>query len=169
MLFVCTGNICRSPIAERLAVAYADQAQIPNFGASSAGIRAVVAHPIHRDAATTLEALGGDASNFAARQVKPNVLSGADLILTMTTAHRDAALEIAPQKLHRTFTLSEAARLASAHGATTVADLPVLRPQLTPQELFDIPDPIGQDPEVFASVGAQIAGLLPPILELCRA
>ncbi|WP_419538698.1 low molecular weight phosphatase family protein [Mycolicibacterium aichiense] len=168
-MFVCTGNICRSPIAERLAVAYADQARIPDLSASSAGIRAVIAHPIHRDAATVLESLGGDAADFAARQFKPKTVSGVDLIITMTTAHRDAALEIVPQKLHRTFTLSEAAQLASVHGAKSVVDLPALRPKLTPQELFDIPDPIGQDPEVFAAVGTQIAALLPPILELCRA
>lgn len=128
----------------------------------------MIAHPIHHEAATVLEAMGGDVSNFAARQLKPKILSEADLILTMTQAHRDAALEIAPQKLHRTFTLIEAAHLISAHGATSVADLPALRPQLTQQELLDIPDPIGKDAEVFASVGSQIAALLPPILELCR-
>lgn len=32
----------------------------------------------------------------------------------------------------------------------------------------DIPDPIGQSPDVFAAVGQQIADLLPPVLELCR-
>jgi len=129
----------------------------------------VIAHPIHPEAATVLEALGGDASDFAARQLKPKLTSDVDLILTMTKAHRDAALEIAPHKLHRTFTLSEAAYLATVCGATTVADLPVLRPQLAHQQLVDVPDPIGQDPEVFASVGAQIAELLPPIIDLCRA
>lgn len=121
---------------------------------------------MHRDAANVLEALGGDASDFAARQLKPKIMSAADLILTMTTAHRDAALEVAPQTLRRTFTLSEAAQLVSTHGATTIADLSALRPYLTAHELFDIPDPIGQDPEVFASVGSQIASLLPPILHL---
>lgn len=129
----------------------------------------MIGHPIHRDAAAVLVELGGDTADFAARQLKPKILSAADLILTMTTAHRDAALEMAPYKLHRTFTLSEAAQLASVHGATSIADLPALRPHLNPQELFDIPDPIGQDPMVFASVGSQIAGLLPPILDLCRA
>ena len=128
----------------------------------------MIAHPIHPEAATVLESLGGNASYFSARQLKPKTVSGVDLILTMTTAHRDAALEIAPQKLHRTFTLSEAAQLASSHGATSVADLSALRPQLAQRELFDIPDPIGQDPAVFSAVGSQIAALLPPILELCR-
>lgn len=127
----------------------------------------MIAQPIHQYAATVLTELGADTSDFAARQLKPKIMSSADLILTMTTAHRNAALEMAPQKLHRTFTLGEAAQLISTHGATSVADLPALRSQLSQHELFDIPDPIGQGPEVFASVGAQIAGLLPPILDLC--
>jgi protein-tyrosine phosphatase len=39
---------------------------------------------------------------------------------------------------------------------------------LAAQELSEIPDPIGQSSEFFATVGSQIADLLPPILELCR-
>jgi protein-tyrosine phosphatase len=128
----------------------------------------VIAHPIHHDAALVLETLGGDASDFAARQLNPRIASDADLVLTMTRAHRDAVLELAPHRLHRTFTLSEAARLATVHNARSVADLAALRPHLAAHELTDIADPIGQGAEHFAMVGSQIADLLPPILELCR-
>jgi protein-tyrosine phosphatase len=165
---VCTGNICRSPTAERLAAALIAQSQIPDLFASSAGTRAVIAHPIHEAAALVLERLGGDASNFAARQLTRRIASDADLVLTMTRAHRDAVLELAPHRLHRTFTLGEAARLAAEYEARSVADLARLRPKLTGQNAFDIPDPIGRDAQVFADVGFQIAGLLPPVLELCR-
>ena len=168
VLFVCTGNICRSPTAERLAAAYAAEHGMLDFTASSAGTRAVIGHPIHPDAAIVLEELGGDASDFAARQLKSKIASNADLIITMTSAHRDTVLETAPRQLKRTFTLTEAARLASMDGADTLADLAALRPRLTAKDIADIPDPIGQSPEVFAAIGAQIAKLLPPILELCR-
>jgi protein-tyrosine phosphatase len=168
VLFVCTGNICRSPTGERLAAAYAAQHGIGDFTASSAGTRAVIGHAIHRDAAVVLEELGGDASGFAARQLKSKIASSADLIIAMTSAHRDIVLEAAPRQLSRTFTLTEAARLASMGGAETLADLAALRRYLTADEMADIPDPIGQSPEVFATVGSQIAELLPPILELCR-
>ena len=86
----------------------------------------------------------------------------------MTRAHRDTVLELAPRQLHRTFTLSEAARLASDCNARNVADLAALRPHLSTHELADIPDPIGQSSEFFATVGSQIAELLPPVLELCQ-
>nr|WP_225951660.1 low molecular weight phosphatase family protein [Mycobacterium sp. OAS707] len=167
-MFVCTGNICRSPIAERLAAAYAAQSQVPGLSTSSAGTRAVVAHPIHPEAALYVEKLGGDVSNFAARQLTSRIASAADLVLTMTASHRDNVLELAPHQLHRTFTLCEAARLASECNARTVAELAAVRPQLARHEVRDIPDPIGQSREVFAMVGLQIAELLPPILELVR-
>jgi protein-tyrosine phosphatase len=128
----------------------------------------VIANPIHHDAALVLEKLGGDASDFAARQLTPRIASDADLVLTMTRAHRDTVLELAPNRLHRTFTLSEAARLASVHNARSVADLAAFRPHLAAHELTDVVDPIGQGAEHFAMVGSQIADLLPPILELCR-
>ena len=168
VLFVCTGNICRSPTAERLAAAYAAVHGIPDLTASSAGTRAVIGHPIHPNAAIILEELGSDPSNFAARQLKPKIAAAADLIIAMTNTHRDIVLETAPRQLQRTFTLTEVARLASLDGADTLAELAALRPHLTANYIADIPDPIGQSPEVFAAIGAQIAGLLPPIMELCR-
>ena len=168
VLFVCTGNICRSPTAERLAAAYSARFQVPDFSASSAGTRAVIGHPIQRDAALVLEALGGTTSNFAARQLTSRIASDADLVLTMTKAHRDAVLELAPRQLHRTFTLSEAARLASECSARNVADLAALRPHLAGHEQSDVLDPVGQSAEYFSMVGSQIAALLPPILDLCR-
>jgi protein-tyrosine phosphatase len=127
----------------------------------------VIGHPIHRDAAVVLGNLGGDASGFAARQFKPKIASGADLMITMTSAHRDIVLETAPRQLQRTFTLTEAAQLASMKGAETLADLAALRPHLGANDKSDVPDPIGQSTEVFEAIGAQIAEL-PPILELCR-
>jgi len=168
VLFVCTGNICRSPTGERLAAAYAAEHRIPDFTASSAGTRAVIGHPIYPDAAFVLDNFGGNSSGFAARQLTAKIASTADLIIAMTGAHRDIVLETAPRQLQRTFTLTEASHLASMDDAETLSDLAGLRPRLGTTDKLDIPDPIGQSPEVFAAVGAQIAGLLPPIMELCR-
>ena len=167
VLFVCTGNICRSPTAERLAVAQAVRSGIPNFRASSAGTRAVIGHPIQREAAVVLEKLGGDASDFTARQLTSRIASAADLVVTMTRAHRDTVLELAPNLLRKAFTLTEAARLASECDAHSIAELAMLRPQLAARELSDIPDPIGQSAQIFATIGSMIAELLPPIIDLC--
>lgn len=141
---------------------------ITNFTSSSAGTAAVIAHPIHADAAMVLQGLGGDPSDFAARQFTAKIGTDADLILVMTAKHRDRVLELCPQKLSRTFLLSEAARLASDFGAESISDLAGLRMRLNPDERPDIADPIGQSREVFQAVGTEIAELLPPIIGLCR-
>lgn len=119
-------------------------------------------------AARVLNKLGGDSSDFAARQLTAKLAADADLVLTMTVAHRDGVLRLAPQQLRRTFTLCEATRLVSECNARNVDDLAAFRPRLTAHGQLDIPDPIGHDEAFFASVGAQIADFLPPILELCN-
>ncbi|MCV7177481.1 low molecular weight phosphatase family protein [Mycolicibacterium sphagni] len=166
ILFVCTGNICRSPTAERLAAAYAAQAGIQQLQLSSAGTRAVIGHAMHPEAAQVLETYGGDPSDFVARQLTPRIVSGADLVLTMTRAQRDIVLEQVPRQLRRTFTLAETSKLVTAHGAKDVADLAALRPSLPSDHQLDIADPIGLDSEFFSAVGAQIAEFLPSVLRL---
>ncbi|MCV7319871.1 protein tyrosine phosphatase [Mycolicibacterium confluentis] len=167
-LFVCTGNICRSPIAERLASAGAAQARIRDFTASSAGVQALVGHPVHRHAVPVIESLGGNASNFAARRLSPQIASAADLILTMTRTQRDAVLALAPQRLRMTFSLGEAALLASDHRLTSVSEMAAMRPRLAAGRVPDVPDPIGRDADFFETVGAQIAELLQPVLKFCE-
>ena len=135
--------------------------------ASSAGTRAVIGHQMHTKAAHVLESLGGDPSGFVARQLTPPIAAAADLVIAMTTTHRNDILELAPRQLRKTFTLSEASTLAADHDTSTVADLAALRPRLAGRPVDDVPDPIGRDPEYFAEVGARIAALLPPIIELC--
>lgn len=126
----------------------------------------MVGHAIHRDAAHVLEQLGANASDFAARLLTHKVASSADLVITMTREHRDVVLEAAPRQIHRTFTLSEAAYLAADPSVLTLNDLAEHRPLMTASKMPDIPDPIGQSPAVFATVGSQIDTLLRPILLL---
>ena len=107
---------------------------------------------MHRLAVAPLLRLGGDPSDFAARQLTPRIAQGADLILTMTTAHRDRVLELAPNKLRRTFTLVEAATLVSQHDAQEISDLAELRACVRVPSGLDVPDPIGRDAEYFEEV-----------------
>jgi protein-tyrosine phosphatase len=123
---------------------------------------------MHPEAARVLEKLGGDASGFAARQLTSRIAANADLVVVMTRTHRDAVLELAPRRFNQTFTLREAAYLVSECNACDVADLAASRQQLSGRQLTDIADPIGQDQEFFAGVGAQIADLVPSVLKLCQ-
>lgn len=164
VLFVCTGNICRSPLAERLAVALAAESGIEGFSASSAGTRAVVGSAIEPTAACVLEGLGGRPDGFRARRLTPEIASAASIVLTMTEAHRDEVLNLAPGQLRSTFTLRAAARLTAASGARTIAEIFSAQPRYAATRSDDILDPIGRDEATFVAIGSEIAELLVPVL-----
>lgn len=184
LLFVCTGNICRSPIAERLTRAYFEIDQ-PAFQdaltVGSAGVAAVVGHPIERSAGLVLSGLGGSPADFAARQLQAADIVVADLVLTMTRQHRGSVLALAPRMMSRTFTLREAAALLATvdldglseepdftrRGRQLVAALAIKRAARVvghhgPGD--DIRDPIGRDLTTFQRVGDAVAEALLPLL-----
>ncbi|OQQ27341.1 protein tyrosine phosphatase [Prescottella equi] len=164
LLFVCTGNICRSPIAERLASAWSARSDTIDLTVASAGTRAVVGSPMEPKAAQVLSDLGGSPDGFVARQINPAVASSADLVLTMTEEHRDAVLKLSPRHLKRTFTLLEAAHIARALGRGTVAELSAARGSVGRPETTDVPDPIGRSAIVFRDVGSRIESALLDLL-----
>ncbi|WP_164704317.1 protein-tyrosine-phosphatase [Blastococcus litoris] len=117
VLVVCTGNICRSAFAERLGRAWIGEAlgdDASELVVESAGTRAVVGSAMHPDSALVLRGYGVEADGFRARQLAEEHPAQADLVLTMTRAHRNQVLGLAPRALARTFTLREAAALLSA-------------------------------------------------------
>lgn len=110
ILCVCTGNVCRSPAAERLLLRH-----LPStVSVSSAGTHALSGEPVWPPIADLLRSAGADPSGFEARQVTPSMISAADLILVMSTEHRAATLELAPAAVRKTFTLREFGRLITA-------------------------------------------------------
>ncbi len=168
VLFVCSGNVCRSAIAERLTRAYAAEHGIDTLTAESAGTRALVGFPIEPMAQRVIEGLGGDAADFKARKLKAEHIKNADLILTMTEALREDTMRLVPGILHSTFTLLEAHRIATAVDATSIGDLAVARHKLTPDDRENISDPVGLSEAAFVAVGDRIAdALLPLLTTLC--
>jgi protein-tyrosine phosphatase len=182
ILFVCTGNICRSAAAERLTRLHLENAL--GGGASrvqvaSAGTRALVGAPVHPDTADVVRALGGDVERFTARQLHRTMLSEADLVLTMTTEHRTTALGLEPRALSRTFTLREAADLvALVVDAPAAVDRPAEdRPRSLAQRMAaarsrrdrggvdDITDPINRPAEIHREVAEAVSACLRPVLQ----
>ncbi|MGY1834627.1 hypothetical protein ACI79P_05910 [Blastococcus sp. SYSU DS0510] len=180
VLLVCTGNICRSALAERLGRAYLDDLlgeRAADIRVTSAGTHAVVGSSMHPDSALVLRGYGADAGDFHARQLDGAIAEGADLVLTMTRAHRQVVVERAPRALQRSFTLREAAVLVSALTEDLRApDLPArardlvgamgrARGRRPSGEDDDIRDPIGLPVEVHEEVGELIATPLLVILD----
>jgi protein-tyrosine phosphatase len=125
VLHVCTGNICRSPMAERLMRSGLDRRLGPDAGrfvVESAGTWGHSGSPMEPHAVTTLQLFGVDGSDFRARELVAEHVAGADLVLTATREHRASAVVLQPRAASRTFTLREFARLAGAVDALEAAD-----------------------------------------------
>lgn len=181
VLLVCTGNVCRSALAERLGRAFLDDL-LPNDASVirlvSAGTRAVVGSAMDPDSARVLERLGARPGDFRARRLTDEIVADADLTLTMSRRHRADALALAPRRLNRTFTLREAAALLELvdeqrhvsgdsfadRARALVRQMADARAGRRGSEDDDVRDPIGLPVEVHQMVGEAIAAALHPVL-----
>ena len=101
ILIVCVGNICRSPMAEvllRKHLGGGDEVTV-----ESAGLAALVGHPIDPLAQAVLADHGLSGEGHVARQVDAKMIGTADLVLAMQQRHLDALHAIAPQARGKTF------------------------------------------------------------------
>ncbi len=175
ILFVCTANHCRSPMAELLLRQRAERAGLP-WLVESAGTDAEVGRLLHPYAAELLEARGIATSDFRSRPATPELLLAQDLILPMTDAQRRQLIEREPRIAARTFTLRPMSRLldvssrgAAAHRGSVVHDL-LRRAQrgraLTqPMQVDrDIADPMGHGRAAFERCLLDLDAALLPFL-----
>ncbi|MBT1002788.1 low molecular weight phosphatase family protein [Paenarthrobacter sp. DKR-5] len=168
ILTVCTGNICRSPMAERLLQAGLDEVCPGEFEVRSAGTHAMVGWDMQPQVQGLVHVLGGNTEGFEARLLTPQILQGQDLVLAMTREHRSAVVGMAPTLLRRTFTLREFARIlphVTPEGMTTAERwksifLPAarIRTRVTvPAEEDNIIDPYRHDEVVYQEMMRQLA------------
>lgn len=97
VLVVCVGNICRSPLGERLL-----RARLPDLTVSSAGIGALVGEPADATARDVAAARGISLDGHVARQFTSDIGVRADLILAMEPGHRREMARISPHLAGRT-------------------------------------------------------------------
>lgn len=167
ILFVCTGNICRSPAAALLTRRALGRDSWVT--ASSAGTQAVVGSGVHDLTARALAEWGIDSVAHRARDLTRPLIVDADLVVTMTRAHRSQVLTLEPSALRRAFTLLELVPLAD-HAArtqpTSVSDwLSHLTDRHTPvTSRMDVPDPVRGGPDLHESVVSDIAAALEELL-----
>ena len=112
ILVICTGNVCRSPIAEgylrgALEARLGDEAPLV-ASAGTAGWEGSGAMP---ESVAAAEELGVDISGHAARRLRPEHVRAADLVLAMAAEHRDEVAHAVPEAAGRAFTLKELVRL----------------------------------------------------------
>jgi len=109
VLVVCTGNLCRSPLAAGLLAA-----RLPDLRVASAGTAAVVDAPMHPLSARALAELGIPPYDHRAQQLTPALVGRARLVLGASREHRTYAIGLDPTAADRAFTLKELGRLLRA-------------------------------------------------------
>lgn len=141
ILFVCTGNTCRSPLAEglfRLAAAGRDDLRV-----GSAGVAASAGDGASRDTLAVLKKRGGSLEGFASRPVTAALMERASHVLAMTHGHLAALRRRFPQHAHKCF-------LVCSFADPAVDD--------------EVPDPIGMGRAAYEETAMVLEAAIPAII-----
>ncbi len=108
VLVVCTGNVCRSPMAKALiGKEMAARGLTDNVRVDSAGTYAMVGHPASQGSVNAMAQRGLDISEHRAKQLTANLVERADVILVMEEQHRRSIFVTWPRAIVKTLLLSE--------------------------------------------------------------
>jgi glycine hydroxymethyltransferase len=143
VLFVCTGNVCRSPMAEglfRQAVRGRGEYRV-----LSAGLGALEGQPPSPYAVQAVKELGIDISGQRSRMLTPDLVNHADYIFGMTHSHIDTVMMLYPFAAEKTFLLREF-------------------DETLDQFEKDISDPIGGSYDIYLNCRDQIEQGIPSLL-----
>jgi RpiB/LacA/LacB family sugar-phosphate isomerase len=146
ILFICTGNVCRSPMAEGLM--REALGNNPHYRIASAGIGALDGQPVTPESEQAMAEIGLNIANHLSQSLRVPLVEAADFIFTMTRQQQDTIQTFYPMAAEKTFLLRE------------FEDAEVIGK--------DVSDPIGQSLDVYRRTRDQIKQALPSILEFIK-
>ncbi|HVP39032.1 MAG TPA: low molecular weight protein arginine phosphatase [Candidatus Saccharimonadales bacterium] len=146
VLFVCTGNTCRSPMAQALLESKLPPELRPQVRVSSAGVGAADGAPASPNTVSVLSRNGVSLRDHRSRKLTREQVLEVDLVLAVTPEHRRAVLALAPEAEARTFVLS-------TYGAPPAREDPL-----------PVHDPVGGSLEIYEETYRRISTHLDRVL-----
>jgi protein-tyrosine-phosphatase len=163
VLFVCTGNLCRSPMAEASLRHELEARACDGIDVASAGTWAAAGEPATDEAILVCEARGIDLSAHRSRPLEREDIDDADVVLGMTSVHIQEVASLVPEARSKTMLLKEIAE----------TEMPTLWPDASAEDRLqallmgarprwrrklDVADPIGRPLRIYERCFSELQG-----------